>query len=193
MPRVETFEREEAIRNAMEVFWEKGYNGTSIQDLVDATGLNRSSIYNSFGSKQELYKLSLEFYEGENNKMFQKLLLKSSTSLEAIRKILESSIPAILEDEEGKGCFIMNCKSELGSSDETLRQWLVNNQDRSVSLFTELVRDGQENGLINQDQDADKYAYDLFNTFQGLRMTGMLTQDKGILQNIIDNALKNIQ
>ncbi|MEN8798043.1 MAG: TetR/AcrR family transcriptional regulator, partial [Flavobacteriaceae bacterium] len=168
MARVETFDRNDIIERAMQVFWKMGYNGTSIQDLVDATGLNRSSIYNSFGSKQQLYKLTLEFYEQGSNKNIRKALLQSSNAIEAIRKILELTISSVDKDVSDKGCFILNCKTELGSSDFRLKKWLLNNQENSIALFKELVAEGQDEGLINNAYSSEVYAHSLFCTFQGL-------------------------
>ena len=193
MARQEEFDREDIITKAIEVFWAKGYNGTSIQDLVDATGLNRSSIYNSFGSKQNLYRVSLEQYEDESNKVFQKALLKSASPLEAIRRILSSAVFSSMEDQQSRGCFILNCKMELGGSDQELRHWLERNQEKSITLFKDLVTEGQNEGEINTLSSPEAIAYSLFNTFQGLRMTGILTRDPKILNEIIENTIKNIQ
>jgi len=177
----------------MEVFWEKGYNGTSMQDLVDATGLNRSSIYNSFGSKLELYQNTLSHYQKETGGMFQKALLKASEPLEAIRLIFEDFLPEILEDDKGKGCFVMNCKAEMGNQDEDVRKWLLDTQEQTLSTFQGLIRDGQEQGVINKSQDCKSYAYLIFNAFQGFRMTGILVKDRTVLQQIIDNTIYIIE
>ena len=193
MARQEEFNRSEIIRSAMQVFWEKGYNGTSIQDLVDATGLNRSSIYNSFGSKQNLYRISLDQYADDSNKVFQKALLRSSGPLDAIRNLLYSAIAEIKKDEQGRGCFILNCKMELSSHDEDLKQWLLKNQEKSITLFKDLVTEGQREGQISTLNSPETLAYSLFNTFQGLRMTGILTNDPEILKEIIENTIENIQ
>ena len=193
MARQEEFDRSEIIDRAKQVFWEKGYNGTSIQDLVDATGLNRSSIYNSFGSKQSLYRASLDQYADESNKVFQKLLLKSSGPLDAIRNILYSTIIAKKADEQSRGCFILNCKMELANSDEGLKQWLIKNQDKSIALFKDLVTEGQHEGEISTIHSSKVLAYSLFNTFQGLRMTGILTKDPEILKDIIEKTIENLK
>ena len=193
MARQEEFDRSEIIDRAMQVFWEKGFNGTSIQDLVDATGLNRSSIYNSFGSKHSLYRASLDQYADKSNKVFQRVLLRSSSPLDAIRNILYSAINGNKEDKQGRGCFILNCKMELGSSDEGLKQWLLKNQDKSVTLFKDLVTEGQQEGEINTSHSPQVLAYSLFNTFQGLRMTGILTKDPEILKDIIEKTIENLK
>lgn len=192
MARIEEFDRYTVLLKAMNVFWEKGYNGTSMQDLVEVTGLNRSSIYNSFGSKLELYQSTLKHYQKSGNAQFQRALMKAQNPLQAIRLIFESFLPEILGDTIGKGCFSMNCKAEMGNQDSDIRKWLLDHQESTLSLFQELVADGQEQGTINKNQDSKTYAYHIFSAFQGFRMTGILIKDRKVLQQIIDNTIKVI-
>lgn len=189
MPRIEEFDKEAVLKTAMNVFWDKGYNGTSMQDLVDATGLNRSSIYNSFGSKLELYQTTLSYYQKESGGVFQKALLKAKNPLEAIFLIFKGFLPEILADEKGKGCFSMNCKAEMGNQNQDIRKWLLSTQDYTLSVFEDLIKDGQQQGIINTKQDAKSYAYYVFNAFQGFRMTGILIKDKMVLQQIINQTI----
>ncbi len=190
MPRVETFNREEIIEKATRVFWERGYHGTSMQDLVDATGLNRSSIYNSFGSKKSLYRATLKQYEEASNKSFRQVLLRASCPLGAIRKMLELASNKAMTDDEAKGCYITSCKIEMAQTDDELREWLSINQENGISLFRELIEQGQEEGVINKGQDPESYAFLLYNTFQGLRITGILQKDWSAMDHIIDNTIK---
>ena len=192
MPRSEEFNREHAVRQAMNVFWEKGYNGTSMQDLVDATGLNRSSIYNSFGSKHELYKTTLEFYQKESGGLFHKALLNAKNPLGAIRLVFESFLPEILSEGGDRGCYAMNCKSELGNQEGDIRKWLLANQENTLNVFSGLIKEGQEQGIINTKEDSKTYAYYIFNAFQGFRMTGILIKDRTVLQRIINLSLIHI-
>jgi len=190
MPRIEEFDKELVLRKTMNVFWEKGYNGTSMQDLVDATGLNRSSIYNSFGSKLELYQNTLSTYQQEAGGLFQKALIKAKNPLEAIQFIFEGLLPQIIGDEKQMGCFTMNCKTEMANQNEDIKKWLIDTQEHTLSVFQDLIKDGQEQGIINKEQDSKSYAYLIFNAFQGFRMTGILIKDRMILQRIIDNTIK---
>ncbi|QLG45094.1 TetR/AcrR family transcriptional regulator [Costertonia aggregata] len=193
MPRFEEFDKQTVLKKAMNVFWEKGYNGTSMQDLVEATGLNRSSIYNSFGSKLELYQGTLSYYQKESGGMFQRALLKAQNPLDAIRYVFEGFLPEILGDEKAKGCFSMNCKAEMGNQNKDIRKWLLNTQEHTLTVFQDLISDGQEQGVINKKQDAKSYAYFVFNAFQGFRMTGILIKNESVLQNIINNTIQVIQ
>jgi len=192
MPRIQEYDRDVVLLKAMNVFWEKGYNGTSMQDLVEVTGLNRSSIYNSFGSKLELYQDTLKHYQKGGNAQFQKALMKAQNPLEAIRLIFESFIPEITNDDRAKGCFSINCKAEMSNQNQDIREWLLNHQENLLSVFQELISDGQEQGTINKNQDSKTYAYHIFNAFQGFRMTGILVKDRRVLQQIINNAIKVI-
>ena len=74
MPKVETFNKEFVLKQATEVFHTKSYSLTSMQDLVDATGLNRSSIYNTFGSKLDLYMDCLRSYQSKAHGKIQKIM-----------------------------------------------------------------------------------------------------------------------
>ncbi|MEM9142485.1 MAG: TetR/AcrR family transcriptional regulator [Bacteroidota bacterium] len=190
MPRIVEFKEEEVLRSAMVVFWEKGYSGTSMQDLVDATGLNRSSLYNSFGSKLALYQETLRRYAKETGTVFQKALLKAQNPLEAVQFIFEGFLPEILDKARGKGCFAPNCKAEMANQEDNIKQWLLRMQEDSLNLFTDLIAEGQKQGLFNKDQGARDYAYYVFSAFQGFRMTGILVKDETILLNIIASTIQ---
>ena len=81
----------------------------------------------------------------------------------------------------------------MGGIEKSLTNWLEKNQEKSINLFRELVMEGQKEGLIKSSLSSELLAYSLFNTFQGLRMTAILTPDARILQEIIDNTIENIK
>ncbi|MFT5892297.1 MAG: TetR/AcrR family transcriptional repressor of nem operon [Dokdonia sp.] len=193
MPRVEVFDRIQVLEKVKHLFWDKGFNGTSMQDLVDVTGLNRSSLYNSFGNKKALYELVLTQYQEEGNLFFEEALSQTENSFEAIHFVFTNTITAIIKDVEGKGCFNMNCTTELSRADIGIRTFLTSRQEHTISVFKNLVEKGQRQGVINKDDSSDNYAYYLFSAFQGLRMTGMLTRDHQKLKKIVSNTLKNLK
>ena len=77
MPRAVEFDNAKVLESAMDLFWKKGYHATSMQDLTEATGLNRSSLYNTFGCKMQLYRTALTQYQKQNGSVFQKALIKA--------------------------------------------------------------------------------------------------------------------
>ena len=162
MARIAAFDRDTVLLGAMNVFWEKGYNGTSMQDLVQATGLNRSSLYNSFGSKLQLYQDTLKHYQKSSGIYFRRALIKANSPLEAIRLIFEAFLPEIINGSIGKGCYMMNCKAEMANQDRDIKNWLLETQEDTLAVFKELIIDGQEEGTINTVQDSTAYAYHIF-------------------------------
>lgn len=192
MPRTEDFNREQVLDKAKNAFWLKGYNGTSMQDLVDATGLNRSSIYNSFGSKMELYQQSLKQYQNESSAIFDKAKQQERSAIETIGLIFVYVLEDILGDEERKGCMLINCYTEMGNQDVQLNTIFSANQERLVSIFKDLVEMGQEDGSIKKTEKSELLAYYLTSAFQGFRITGMNTANPKVLKSIIQNILKTI-
>lgn len=190
MPKVETFDRNLVLQKATEVFHKKGYNGASMQDLVDATQLNRSSIYNSFGSKLQLFMQVLSHYQSCSTKDLSKQTIKSHNALDAIRGIFNWYIKDILEDPDQKGCLIVNCKSEMTNQEPLIRSFMEQNQEQVIAMLEDVVSNGQMERIFNEEQTAGQYALYLYSAIQGLRMTGILNTNEKELRNIVNNVLK---
>lgn len=190
MPRQENFEREKVLTKTTVLFWEKGYHGTSMQDLVDATGLNRSSIYNSFGSKLDLYLLSLKTYQKNQRALLQGILVKAGNPREALQLIFGRIISQTLLKEAPSGCFEINSLNEMAPHDPNVKQVLWQSKDQQIDFFEHLIRDGQKRGLINERQTANEYGYLIFNAYQGLKATGVWIEDKPTLQILAQNILR---
>lgn len=192
MPRTEEFNRDEAIAKAKQVFWAKGYNGTSMQDLVDATSLNRSSIYNSFGSKMDLYRLTLEQYKLESQQLFEEVKAADKNGLESIGVVFLYAMKNIFSDTENKGCLLINCNTEMGNQCDYLNGFLEKNYQKLHEHFLELVIEGQQDGSINKHQDPSSMAHYITCAFQGFRITGLNNKDPKVLKGIIQNILKTL-
>ncbi|GAA4271840.1 TetR/AcrR family transcriptional regulator [Aquimarina gracilis] len=190
MPKVETFDRNQVLQNATEVFHKKGYNGTSMQDLVDATTLNRSSIYNSFGSKLGLFMQVLSFYQSSGKKQMNKELAHAHNALDTLKSIFEIYLSDILNDGDKKGCLIVNCKSEMANQEPLIKSFMEQNQEQSIAMLGNVVHNGQMEKIFNENQTAGQYALYLYSSIQGLRMTGILNTNEQDLRNLIDTILK---
>lgn len=190
MPKVEVFDKSLVLEQASNVFHLKGYNATSMQDLVEVTGLNRSSIYNSFGNKLSLFLECLKDYQNKYQKKTSSTLIKAKNPIEAIRAIFNLYLTEIVIDEDKKGCLIINCKSEMANQELSINNFLNQNQEQTLLLFEGLVYEGQNEGLINSKQTAKDYSLFLFSSIQGFRMTGILINDKQQLQGIINTTLQ---
>ncbi|MCZ1018559.1 TetR/AcrR family transcriptional regulator [Streptomyces noursei] len=106
MARPKEFDPHAALKVAMETFRRRGYEGTSVQDLVDALGINRSSMYAAFGSKHDLYLKALERYSADEKAKAENALAGDGPALPALRAFLLSYVDAALTDPERNGCLV---------------------------------------------------------------------------------------
>lgn len=193
MPRIEVFDRVQVLEKVRDLFWSKGFNGTSMQDLVDVTGLNRSSIYNSFGNKKALYEMVLKQYQKDSTAFFNEIIEGSKDAFDSLTIIFKSLIQSINKDEGGKGCFMINCTTELSQTDADLKLFLERKSEGMIQFFENLVIKGQTEGSINTEQNAHDYALYLYSSFQGLRITGILIQDDKRLDLVVKNTLETLK
>ena len=186
MPKSVTFDRDQVMANVMKLFWEKGYNGTSMQDLVDTTGLNRSSFYNSFGDKFSLYEEALAFYEDQQLSFLEAALSKHQSPRLSIISFFKS-ITSDISKGDTHGCMLSKCTSEMSSQEPRLLPFLQKNKNRVLHIFTALIEKGQALGEISNGKKAATLALYLFSNLQGLRITSMLETD---LEGVTDQILE---
>ncbi len=189
MPKSVLFDKEEVMRKVTELFWKKGYNGTSMQDLVDVTGLNRSSFYNTFGDKFQLFEESLKYYQKLQDNLTERFLNNSDLSpKQALVSLFKGINQQVIEDP-GKGCFFSNCTAELGSVDPKVAKFLASNMESIILLFKTFIEKAQETGEIDPAKNSRQLALFLFSGLQGLRITAMIDQKAEDTVAITDHIL----
>jgi TetR/AcrR family transcriptional repressor of nem operon len=117
MGRSKSFDEQTVLDRAMELFWEQGYEGTSMADLEAHLGLGRQSLYNTFGDKQTLFLKALERYRQEAARGPVALLAAPGAGLEAIRAYFRSSIERLTDTSPRRACLVANTILERGSQD----------------------------------------------------------------------------
>ena len=125
MPRVKLFSKEEALRNAMELFWEKGYASTSLSDLTTHLDIGKGSFYATFKSKQALFDDAFDLYRNSKVELLEQLLNSEQNVKVGLTKLLEFNLEELLSDNKHKGCFIANTCSEFSGTNEVLKDKLV--------------------------------------------------------------------
>src|ERR1700674_2814563 len=113
MARHKEFDREEALQKAMEVFWARGYEAASIQDLVRHMGINRQSLYDTFGDKHALYLQALDRYRRVEGRRLIELLERPGSVKKCMRQVFGEVVEKALCDRERRGCLMGNATSEL--------------------------------------------------------------------------------
>ena len=125
--RPREFDPDEALDQVLRVFWEKGYEATSVADIVEATGLNKSSIYNEFGSRDALYEKTLERYMQARLSLLTDLLGDGTGGLDDVTTLLDFMREEAAGDVGRMGCFAVNDAAEFGTSSAralaTSRRW----------------------------------------------------------------------
>lgn len=186
MARTKDFDEGEALAKAMHLFWLKGYNATSMQDLVDELGISRSSLYDTFGDKHSLFILSLRNYREQAAAQLQEIAKTASSAREAIRKILGNIIFELAGDNEHKGCFLVNASVEMAPADKMVNEMLCENDRQMEDFFFERIKAGQEKGEITNPQDARLLARFILNNIKGLRVAAKSAPDSKVFKEIIE-------
>jgi len=172
MPRVKLFKEEEALTKAMMIFWKKGYHNTSIQDLVDHLGINRASLYDTFGGKKELFDSAFEFYRKTGNEGLAEFLNSQENIKEALRMIFRKVIEGDRVDPDNKGCLVANATTELLPHDAELQQVISRHREDVEQIFYDFLRKGAQREEVSGETDLKAMSSLLYTLLTGLRVTG---------------------
>ena len=190
MVRTRTFDPSSALTSAVEVFASKGYAETSMEDIVQATGVSRYGLYSTFGNKKELFEQSLErFAEGMGKQSFLRLL-EPDASLGHIRKIFDERVTDMCCVEENKGCLFIHTAMELApQDDDNIRGVLQKFMKRMSKAFSIGLESAQERGEVRKDVDVRATGELLTSTMFGLAVLGRSGFERATLDSIVDNTL----
>jgi TetR/AcrR family transcriptional regulator, transcriptional repressor for nem operon len=189
MARNKEFIKEKALEEAMNTFWKKGYHDTSMQDLVDSMGINRASLYDTFGDKHRLYLQSLESYREINKCALLQVVENESVSSDKIKKILTHLVNEALNDVENKGCFITNATLEMLPHDEAVVNLVCDNLTNMKNLLTDIIREGQSKGEIQNLSSPESLADFVQCNIGGLRILGKARPTTQQLFGIIETVM----
>ena len=189
MARTKDFDENDVLHKAIAIFWYKGYNGTSMQDLVDGLGISRSSLYDTYGDKHTLYIKALESYQQKGAANICSIANSGGPAKETIKKLLELIAGELQCDKLQKGCFMVNAKVEVAPHDREVSSLVCKNDQQVEDAFYLVIKRGQERGEIANTQDARAFARFTINTVKGMRVTAKSTTDKAVFDDIIKLAL----
>lgn len=193
MPRTRAFEESAVLEKAVNLFWTKGYASTSMQDVVDALGISRSSIYDTWGDKHGLFVASFKQYRDVNSVRVQKFLERYDEVKEGFRALFETSVKQVCTDPDHKGCFIVNATAELASIDSEMHEMIGRNREHFVDIFESYLDKGAERGQLKHGSDTRVIASTLFTFYSGLNVVGKIDNDPQSLLNSINTMLEVIR
>lgn len=169
MARPYEFDRAEALETAMDVFWAKGYEATSLQDLIDAMGLAKSSFYNAFESKHHLFTETLRHYNECMTTPLATALMDSPSGLAFVKSVFEEIIDQSKTSAGMKGCFLMNTATEFAQSDAEIGAIMSSGLKKIESIFHHAILKAQASGEVPQQKDASALAKFLVSNMSGLK------------------------
>ena len=152
--RPRAYDPQAALAEAMDVFWDKGYAATSLDDLSDAMGMNRPSIYAAFGDKRALYHKALETYSEANRTAIGQVLSRATSLRAALEGLYEAAIGVYLSPKKGaRGCFVISTALTEATRDAGIQKGLVQSLERLDKALAQRIAMAQEAGEISKDAD----------------------------------------
>jgi len=189
MAGVKQFDRSEVLERAMAQFWKRGYEATSIQDLVEATGINRGSIYGTFGDKKGLFLAVLDYY-GE--KVGKPLMaeLSDPDPRRAIVRMFDSIIRRTSDPRFPRGCLTTNTSLECPEAGDEITRKIAEVLGRQETAIYRVLQRAQADGTLASNADARALARFFTGVAQGLNVVNKAVADPEVLRDITKVAMR---
>ncbi len=190
MARPKAFDETTVLEAAMHLFWEQGFHATSIQDLVDRLGVNRGSLYATYGGKEELFRRALEHYRLTSSESNRAFLEAQPSGKTAIEQLFLRAVREGVADGARKGCFVVNATTELSGSSGEIRQFLVLNERGVTALFRAALERAVREGELAAGRDLGALAGFLFTLYSGIQVVSKLDEGPGRLEAVVREGLR---
>ncbi|SEC55356.1 transcriptional regulator, TetR family [Rhizobiales bacterium GAS191] len=187
--RPRSFDRDVALARAMDVFWDKGYQGASMAELTTAMGIGSPSLYAAFGSKEDLFRASVARYKARDGSAIWAPLGTAPTAVEAVRGVLMASARAFSRPKRPRGCLIVLSALHADEMSETVRRELIRLRAGNAAQLSARIRRGMEAGEIAAGADPDMIANYYVTVQQGMSIQARDGAGRAILETIAKAAL----
>lgn len=181
---VKQFDRKEVLEKALYVFWEHGYEATGMTQLVEALGIGRQSLYNTFGDKRSLFLETIKHYHDTcAGEMFQ-LLERESSPLQNIRDIFKYW-ETECSSNDYHGCYFGNTCAEFGDKDAEIAEFLQRSFQKGEEAFFTILEKAKEAGELGEELNSRDVARLIINTGQGLSVVSKVKKDKEFATSVL--------
>lgn len=187
--RPRAFDMDEALDRALQVFWQKGYEGASLTDLTEAMGISRPSLYAAFGDKEALFRKALDRYE-EGPSSFVREALKEPTACAVVERLLQGAVKMHTDPHTPLGCLMVHGALAAGKGTETIRQELNSRRAADeAGLRKRLVRAKAEGDLPHDANPADLARY-VVTIIRGMAVQAASGASRNELRRVVQMALR---
>jgi TetR/AcrR family transcriptional regulator, transcriptional repressor for nem operon len=191
MARPREFDEGAVLDAAVQCFWARGYESTSVKDLIERTGLTAASLYNAYGDKRAIFRIALDHYiERSIGVRIQRC--EALAPRDAIRSFFDDILRRSLGDRERKGCMVVNSALELAPHDPEFREVIAGALKRIESFFLTCVEKGQADGTIASYRPALGVAQHLLGVLMGVRVLARVRPERPLLEGVISTALASL-
>ncbi len=191
MGRPRSFSENAALNAAMRVFWEKGYEGTSLDDLTQAMGINRSSLYATFGDKETLFGLVMDRYAA-GPLAFLSRSLKQPTARAVVEALLGATVKFLADANHPRGCLTLQGGLACGAGRETVKQALIDWRKTGLAHIEKRMRQAQDEGDLPQDVDPKDFARYVSIVMNGLGVQAANGATRTEMNRAVNLALRSM-
>ena len=184
--RPREFDMNEALDAMVHVFWEKGYEGTSLSDILEATGLQKGSLYKAFKDKQEMFQKALERYVAKTHADKKEIVEKVDSPLAGIEAMLKKVVAeACSKENDHRGCLAVRSMADRTSHNESVVNILSACVSTAEKGLAELIQAGQASGELRNDLPAKMLAEALYCFISGMLATSRITTTKARTDRLV--------
>lgn len=187
--RPRTFDKDTALKRAMEVFWVRGYEGASMTDLTSAMGIASPSLYAAFGSKEELFRQALQYYAATEGGEIWSGVTQAKTAYEAVACYLLETARVFTRRNKPPGCLIVLSALHLGEHSDTVRRELIDSREQNVEGLKQRLQQGVVAGEISPTADLAAIARYYVTVQQGMSIQARDGATRQQLEQIARAAL----
>ena len=152
--RPREFDRDLALVRARDLFWERGYEGVSMADLVETLGVASARIYAAFGSKEDLFREAVKLYESREGGFADRALAEEPTAIGAIERMLRDGVELYTRRQGPRGCMVVSSATNCSSENERLREWLAEHRRARTATIVKRLKKAVVSGELRDGTDA---------------------------------------
>lgn len=192
MPRPREFELFDVLDRATRLFWQRGYGGTSLNDLEQAMGIGRTSIYAAFGGKESLFLQVIDHYDANYNAKLRVALRSGANARASIESYFAELLRVLSDPEMPLGCLLTNVAVEGDRGVTRLGRKIAQSISRTEDAFYEMLRDAQTKGEVDRDVDARGLSRYFVAVTHGLSTLAKSHPSASALSDVVDVVLSDL-
>lgn len=183
----------ETLEKAVELFWNKGFHATSMQDLVSHLGINRASLYGTYGDKHGLFKKAIKAYTKSNGEILKNLLEKEEDQITGLRKMFGFISQTPEAFSASPGCFVVNTAVEMLPNEPEYAPLLKQCKEEVLTILGQFIaRTAPSNDPMSPEQ-IDRKAYLIYTFQNGLQVLAKSENNPQRIQGLIDDFFKGLK